>query len=304
MVRDGTYLIGTNCFITYLDKKILYQSHILKFRIIDIDSINPYLFFLALNSSFVQRQIRNIQFTADIIDTIGNRYKEIFIPIPKDISTQETMIEKTKEALESRVMGKAFIKQCPFLIEETLKNNNSLSISSFSKQSIKEIAGTLKQDTVTAEFGEFEYFWHNASDIKDNIFIPKYYEPSITKELSSLEKNCFLLSMKKLKEDKIIDYAIGDEIGKMSYGTGEIPFIRTSDFSNWEIKHDPKQGISEDIYNIYKDKQDVKENDILLVKDGTYLIGNSCIITKSNSKSLFCAGLYKIRVFKNEKNFI
>lgn len=86
----------------------------------------------------------------------------------------------------------------------------------------------------------------------------------------------------------------------MAYGTGDIPFLRTSDFSNWEIQHNPKQGISEEIYQSYAKKQDVKENDILLVRDGTYLIGNSCIITKHDEKCLFCGGLYKIRVIKTE----
>ena len=59
------------------------EKHILKFRIVDKDAINPYLFFLSLNCSLVQHQIRNMQFTADIIDTLGSRYKEIVLPIPK-----------------------------------------------------------------------------------------------------------------------------------------------------------------------------------------------------------------------------
>lgn len=33
----------------------------------------------------------------------------------------------------------------------------------------------------------------------------------------------------------------------MAYGTGNIPFIRTSDISNWEIKADFKHGVSEEI---------------------------------------------------------
>jgi type I restriction enzyme M protein len=42
-----------------------------------------------------------------------------------------------------------------------------------------------------------------------------------------------------------------NEIGKMSYGTGNIQFIRTSDISNWELKADPKQGVSEEIYETF-----------------------------------------------------
>ncbi len=74
-----------------------------------------------------------------------------------------------------------------------------------------------------------------------------------------LADTCDLCVMGELQGDKIIEYHTGDEIGKMAYGTGDIPFIRTSDFSNWEIKHDPKQGISEEIYEAYAEKEDVQE---------------------------------------------
>ena len=126
--------------------------------------------------------------------------------------------------------------------------------------------------------------------------MPKYYDPEISEELNNLKKECQCISIGKLIENKIFQCATGDEIGKMAYGTGTIPFIRTSDFSNWEIKHDPKQGISEEIYEQYVDTQNVKKGDILLVRDGTYLVGTSCIITENDSKMLYCGGLYKIRV--------
>ncbi len=44
----------------------------------------------------------------------------------------------------------------------------------------------------------------------------------------------------------------------MAYGTGTIPFIRTSDISNWEIKADFKHGVSEEIYENLRGKVDVK----------------------------------------------
>ena len=86
----------------------------------------------------------------------------------------------------------------------------------------------------------------------------------------------------------------------MAYGTGEIPFVRTSDFSNWEIKADAKQGVSEEIYQQYAAKEDVRSGDILIVRDGTYLVGSSCIITESDTKMLYCGGLIKIRVKRHE----
>ena len=86
----------------------------------------------------------------------------------------------------------------------------------------------------------------------------------------------------------------------MAYGTGSIPFVRTSDFSNWEIKADAKQGVSEEIYEQYALKEDVRPGDILIVRDGTYLVGTSCLFTEYDQKMLYCGGLIKIRVLKKD----
>lgn len=298
LVRDGTYLIGTNCIITSLDVKILYQSHILKIRVNDKGLIDPYLLFLAFNSDIVQRQIRSVQFTADTIDTIGNRYTEFTIPIPKDINKKENLSCKVKSLLESRERGKAFIKQTSYLLEEVLFKNDISPVSSFFDKDWDEVIVDLKQDTVSSEFGSFETFWHLSSKIKDRIYLPKYYDPEIKDELRLLGKTCSCVSIGELVESGVLELSTGDEIGKMAYGTGNIAFIRTSDFSNWEIKHDPKQGVSEEIYDQYAESQDVQEGDIFLVRDGTYLVGSSCIVTANDSKILYCGGLYKIRTLK------
>ena len=295
LVRDGTYLIGTNCIVTALDARLVYQSHILKFRVLKSDEIDPYILFLALNNPLVQKQFRSIQFTADTIDTIGNRYLDVILPVPNDPKTCNYLAQAAKECMRKREVGKAFIKQAPFLVEQCLIVGSTTPITEFLALNADELKDALRQDTITAEFGEFETFWHSSKEISERILLPKYYEPSIATELDKLSASCDLITIGELEADNRLSLATGDEIGKMAYGTGNIPFLRTSDFSNWEIKHDPKQGISEEIYDEYAAKQDLKEGDILLVRDGTYLVGSSCIVTSVDSKALFCGGLYKIR---------
>ncbi len=299
-VRDGTYLIGNNCFITDIDNQILYQSHILKIRLNVNNDLTPEIFFLALNSNVVQKQIRSIQFTADIIDTIGQRFDDVSIPIPKSKIKREKLTLATQEALQARVKGKAFIKQSPVIIEKVLDTNSSEPIKEFLSLPNDKLSTAVSSRTVSSEFGGFESVWIQSNQIRNSIYLPKYYAPSIEEELRELGKNCEIRSMESLFRDGTIDYFTGVEIGKMAYDTGDIPFIRTSDFSNWEIGHDPKQGISEQIYEAYADEQDVQENDIFLVRDGTYLIGSSCIVTSLDTKSLFCGGLYKIRIKESD----
>ena len=138
------------------------------------------------------------------------------------------------------------------------------------------------------------------SSITNHILTPRYYNPEPQEELEKLSDSHECISFKTLVEDGAIEIKTGDEVGKLAYGTGSIPFVRTSDISNWEVKLDPKHGVSDEIYNQYKDRQDVREGDILMVRDGTYLIGTCAYISKYDTKIVFQSHLYKIRVNKPE----
>jgi type I restriction enzyme M protein len=138
------------------------------------------------------------------------------------------------------------------------------------------------------------------NDIVNFVLAPRYYDPASKEVLRDLYQSHDLLKISDLVSDGVLEFSTGDEIGKLSYGTGTIPFIRTSDISNWEIKTDQKHGVSEEIYSQYAEKQDVRESDILMVRDGTYLIGTCAYISKYNTKMLYQSHLYKIRVKKPE----
>jgi type I restriction enzyme M protein len=134
------------------------------------------------------------------------------------------------------------------------------------------------------------------NQIINRIFVPKYYDPEIEADLEALTKTHDLIRLGNLQKSRALSIDTGIEIGKMAYGTGAIPFIRTSDLSNWEIKADFKHGVSEEIYAEAKGKIDVKSGDILLVRDGTYLIGTSAIVTDADLPMLFQSHIYRVRV--------
>jgi type I restriction enzyme M protein len=140
------------------------------------------------------------------------------------------------------------------------------------------------------------------SQIKNWIYIPDYYDPDLQKELNDMviSSEYEIKSIQQLLDDKVIQIKRGNEIGSQFYGRGDIPFIRTSDIVNWELKIDPIKCVPEEIYLKYKKLQDVKQNDILFVKDGTFLIGRSAIVTEKDEKIIIQSHLLKIRVL-NEK---
>lgn len=141
----------------------------------------------------------------------------------------------------------------------------------------------------------------NEGNIKNNIYVPKYYNPEIEDKLNSLKTTHDIVSMQSLEDDGVVSISTGHEVKKESYGTGSIPFIRTSDIANWEIKLDPKQGLSREIYETFRTKQDVQENDILMVRDGTYLVGTCALITKEDREIVFQSHIFKIRVKRPDK---
>ncbi|MFX1358309.1 MAG: N-6 DNA methylase, partial [Promethearchaeota archaeon] len=158
------------------------------------------------------------------------------------------------------------------------------------------------------ESGNFDYFKEQKifkiklSQIKNKIFIPNYYT-GVEKTLKKLstDKNYLLKSIKDLIIEKIIYtknngyLPRGDEIGSQVYGLGDIPFIRTSELNNWEVNLNSNKKTSEEVYEQYKEKQNIEAGDILLVKDGgPNLIGKTAYITELDTKIIIQSHIYQI----------
>ena len=149
------------------------------------------------------------------------------------------------------------------------------------------------------DLGRLKYdhlgFTVNSCDVSENIYLPKYYNPEIAEKLNALAKTHDLIRLGGLIDTGAIELSTGHEVGKLAYGTGSVPFVRTSDIANWEIKIDPKHGLSDELYEFYREKQDVKENDILMVRDGTYLVGTCALVTSLDTRIVYQSHIYKIR---------
>ena len=142
----------------------------------------------------------------------------------------------------------------------------------------------------------------NLEKLKNSILIPDYYNPDITSHLKNIDIKKFeLVRFGDLVKAKIIQVNRGHEIGAKTYGTGNIPFIRTSDIFNWEINLNPIKKVSEEIWIKYKEKQDIKAGDILFVNDGTFLIGRSALVTPYDTKILIQSHIRKFRVIRNSE---
>lgn len=156
---------------------------------------------------------------------------------------------------------------------------------------------------------EQKLFKLNSNQIKNKIYIPSYYT-GVEKTLKKLENDdkFILTNIKKLTKQKIIYtnkggyIPRGAEIGSQVYGLGDIPFIRTSEFFNWEVKLDSNKKTSEEVFEQYRERQNIEEGDILLVKDGgPNLIGSTAYITELDTKIIIQSHIYQFKVLENNE---
>ncbi len=138
--------------------------------------------------------------------------------------------------------------------------------------------------------------------LKNDIWLPKYYNAEIDEILKTYKKKDYeITSIGKLINDKIITISSGNEIGSKNYGIGDIPFIRTSEIGNLEIITDPTHCTSIEVYEEYKDRQNIQNKDILMVSDGTYLIGRCAMVTDLDIRMIIQSHFKQIKVVDKEK---
>ena len=143
----------------------------------------------------------------------------------------------------------------------------------------------------------------NNDEIKDNVYIPESYKIELKEKIAEIKNSgkYNLVKFGDLVQQGLVQVKRGNEIGSQFYGSGEIPFVRTTDIVNWEIKMDTVKAVSENVYQKYSKLQNVQENDILFVNDGTFLIGRCSMVTHNDVKIVIQSHLRQIKVLDKQK---
>lgn len=269
-VAHGTYLVGNVALVTPEAERMILQDHVFRLRVSPISGIDSRYLVAALSTDFVRRQVRARQFSADIIDKIGERHLTIRVPIPKKLAT----ITRVSEAV-----GGILAAQTAFRHE--VENSMGVQVRMLRERSDSRLG-----------------FQVNRADIKRRILVPKYYDPEMEGLLRAVQDDADekWQSLGELADAGLISMQTGVEVGKMAYGTGSVPFVRTSDIADLEVKREPRHGISTALHARHARKAAVEPGDIVLVRDGTYLVGSSAIVTEEDVPALICGGIYRVRV--------
>jgi hypothetical protein len=282
-VRDGLYLIGRTAYITEYDLPLIHQSHLIRLRPALDAAISSAFLMAVLSTPIVIRQVRAKQFTAGIIDKIEDRYRELILPIPSDQGRVQAVSQAAYSLIMQRAQLREKLKRIPLFAQGLIAGLDSEVIDLPANQMNGNLGYLLPSGSITS-----------------SILIPKYYDPRITSTLEEMREGFELRTIGDMVKDGTLSIATGLEVGKLAYGLGEIPFIRTSDLADWELSGQPKHRISSELFEALRDRANLRAGDILLVRDGTYLVGTSAILTEADAKAIYAGGLYRIRVNKPE----
>lgn len=272
MVAHGTYLIGNVALVTEADSRIVLQDHVFRLRVDFEQGLDSHLVLALLSTAFVRRQVRARQFSADIIDKLGNRHLDVLLAVPRE--------RELRDSIGARVRS---------VVEEQSRIRAELD-------AIGRLDARMSRERAESRYR----FPIRRSQIRRRILIPKYYDPVLEADLVDAEAGPEgpWVTIAELVRDGVLAIGAGVEVGKMAYGTGDIPFVRTTDLVEMEVKRDIRHSVSEGIYNRFADKAGLAEGDVILVRDGTYLVGSSALVGASDLPALFCGGIYRLHCRK------
>lgn len=269
MVAHGSYLIGDVALVNDGDLPLLLSDHVFRLRLRPSSGVHPHLLLAALSTNFVRRQVRARQFSAEIIDKIGDRHLGIQVPIPRQARVRNRIIETVSKVMERHVGVR----------EKIAKSTSVQRVPG--PRAVSYFGVTLRRKSLVKR-----------------ILVPRYYDPELDDDIEAAEKATGerWITIGSLVEDGFLKVSSGVEVGKMAYGTGSIPFVRTSDLVDWELFRDPTQGVSQEIYDDYDGKGSLRADDVVVVRDGTYLVGSSALVLEEDLPALFCGGILRLRV--------
>lgn len=121
----------------------------------------------------------------------------------------------------------------------------------------------------------------NKAVISDRYYlVPRYYDQRLSDEVARDAERLSspVTTLGELSRAGLVSIRKGHEVGSDAYGSGDIPFVRTSDIHNFEVSYDPTNCVSEEIFERYRLQQKLKAGDILMVVDGRYKIGRCAIL--------------------------
>lgn len=148
----------------------------------------------------------------------------------------------------------------------------------------------------------------NKNDIIDNIYVPRYYWKKNIAELQNeaSKKGFDLVLLGDLLKQGIIEQYKGHGSPPSEFkGRGEVFYVRAGDVVDWDIYKNPLSAVPYETYLSVKGKNgiDLKEKDIIFVKEGSYRVGDVAILSELDTNILLNHHSLIFRIKKQDNKY-
>jgi len=144
-----------------------------------------------------------------------------------------------------------------------------------------------------------------AKDIKDDIYVPRYYWPKAKKEIEHAP-GVTPVSIQQLLDEGILEDYSGHGSPPSQYkGKGEVPYIRVSDIVNWEMYRNPTTSVPRHVYDKVKGRRGVtlQPGDVVFVRRGSYRIGTVAMASPFDQEVLLTREFVVLRILKAHNEY-
>ena len=135
--------------------------------------------------------------------------------------------------------------------------------------------------------------------LRSSIWVPCFYDPRLRAEIKKLQKKSgadFRTLREMCDAGEVAIRGIGRHPDVSKYSDmGTFRFIRTSDIGCYELREVTAINVDKSVFEEYAPHQDLREHDILFVKDGDARIGDNVMLGSNDLNILAQGHFYKIR---------
>ncbi len=146
----------------------------------------------------------------------------------------------------------------------------------------------------------------NTSDIKEGIYVPRYYWPKPKKERAKAAAGIMPVALGDLVDQGILTDYSGHGSPPSEYkGKGEIPYIRVADIVNWELYRNPTAYVPRHVYLKLKGRNGItlQPGDVVFVRRGSYRIGTVAMASPQDKEVLLTREFVVLRVAKPNNDY-
>ena len=220
-------MIGTAALVTEYDTGILIQHHLAKLRCSRDARVKTGALGRAASVTDCSEADSLQQLPADIIDSIVGRVGEIILPLPRDGRVREAIGRESRRIFTERAKARNDLARLFAALDGALVHGGPSVLRGVRDE--VEPQGAVSLLGFLGDRGYARSFSLRSASVRTVFWCLATMIRLSASRYPGSAAACDIVTIGQLRATGEVVLGTGDEVGKLAYGTGAIPFVRTSD---------------------------------------------------------------------------